>query len=99
MLGEIRRQTIYILTTAIQAGAAAEAGELEKDSRHEASVIAAGGLFYPMVVETLGLWTPFGVKTLKAISSKASAISCIPFTRAFKNLLEQLSVKLCQLVL
>ena len=50
-----------------------------------------------MVVETLGLWTPFGVKTLKAISSKASAIiSCIPFTRAFKNLLEQLSVKLWQ---
>ena len=49
-----------------------------------------------MVVETLGLWTPFGVKTLKAISSEASAISCIPFTRAFKNLLEQLSVKLWQ---
>ena len=89
-------QPSYVTKSAIQAGAAAEAGELEKDSRHEASVIAVGGLFYPMVVETLGLWTPFGVKTRKAISSKASAISCIPFTRAFKNLLEQLSVKLWQ---
>ena len=33
---------------------------------HEASVIAAGGLFYPMVVETLGLWTPFGVRQFQS---------------------------------
>ena len=45
---------------------------------------------YLVVVEILGRWTPFGVKTMKAISSKASSRSCVTFTRAFKNLLEQL---------
>ena len=40
-----------------EAGAAGEAGEIEKDSRHEEDVTASGGIFFPLVVESLGLWT------------------------------------------
>ena len=39
---------------------AAEAGEQEKDNLYLAmdSVSQAGAMFHPLVVETLGVWTP-----------------------------------------
>ena len=46
------------ITISSEAGAAGEAGEVEKDSRHEEDVTASGGIFFPLVVESLGLWTP-----------------------------------------
>ena len=55
---------------AVRAGAAAEAGEEQKDIHHENKVFAASGLFYPLVVETLGLWSLFSIKTLNVIASK-----------------------------
>ena len=39
-------------------GVAAGRGEADNDSCHEAAVRAAGGIFIPLVVETLGLWSP-----------------------------------------
>ena len=68
--------------------------ECEIDARHEANVTTAGGLFYPLVFESLGFISSFTLKTLKGICSKTSSISGILFPRAFKNILEQLPVKL-----
>ena len=36
----------------ISAGAATAAREALKDKQHEANVVAAGGQFYPLIVET-----------------------------------------------
>ena len=87
-------QPFYIFKEAIRPGASAEAAEFEKDATHESNVTTAGGLFYPLVFESLGFISSFTLKTLKGICSKTSSISGITFPRAFKNILEQLSVKL-----
>ena len=68
------------------------AGEEEKDIRHEAEVAATGGLFYPLVVESFGFWTPNSLAVLKTIASKTR----MTFSQAFSNLVEQLSVHLWQ---
>ena len=59
-------QPQFLCRAASLAGAAGEAGEMAKDARHEEGVIAAGGVFFPLVVETLGLWTTHSLKTLSA---------------------------------
>ena len=84
----------FITNAAINAGAAAEVAEVSKDTCHEAHVVAAGGSFFPLVVETLGLWTPSSVNTLKSIASKISGISNISFSQSYNNLMQQLSTKL-----
>ena len=43
---------IYIYKAVVKAGAAAEHAEARKDDCHEARVMAVGGEFYPVVVET-----------------------------------------------
>ena len=57
------------------AGVAAATGELLKDSQHQATVEASGGSFIPLVVESLGLWTPFAKKTLKSIATRSAVVS------------------------
>ena len=70
------------------------AGEVEKDARHEEDVVAMGGLFFPLVVETLGLWTPSSRQTIKLIALKVASISGIQLSVALKNLIQQLSIRL-----
>ena len=89
-------QPSYVSKAAIKPGAAAEAGEIEKDEKHERAVTQAGGHFYPLIVETLGHWSPSSLETLKTIASKASSMNHIPFSQAYSNLMEQLSVRLWQ---
>ena len=48
-------QPAYVAKSAISAGAAAMAGEEEKDHRHDSKVNAAGDYFYPIIVESFGL--------------------------------------------
>ena len=55
-------------------------GEIEKDEKHERAVTQAGGHFYPLIVETLGHWSPSSLETLKTIASKASSMNHIPFS-------------------
>ena len=38
------------------AGAASAAGELVKDPKYESDVLLGGGVFYPLVVESLDLF-------------------------------------------
>ena len=46
---------------------------------------------FPLVVETLGLWSSNSLKVLRSIASKASTLSGISRGQAINNLLQQLS--------
>ena len=52
-----------ISTAAVNAGAIVGQGEISKDNKHLPAIEAIGGTFYPLVVETMGLWTPFALNT------------------------------------
>ena len=58
------------------------------------NVLAAGGLFFPLVVESLGLWTPSSLKTLKVIASKSSSLNGTPLSLAVSYLHQGLSIRL-----
>ena len=60
---------------------------------YKQEVTAAGGIFFPLVVETIGLQSPNSLKVLKSIALKASSLSGIPCRQAINNLLQQLSVR------
>ena len=78
----------------MQAGAAGEAGEIEKDERHELDVLSIGSLFFPLIVVTLGLWTLSSLTVLRLIALKAAALNGISRGQAKSNLLQQLSIRL-----
>ena len=50
--------------------------------------------FYPLVVETLGLWSTDSLEVLESIALKVCAVLAVPFWETFEDLLEQLSIKL-----
>ena len=87
-------QPSYIVAFATSAGAAALAGEMEKDAYHDDIVAAAGREFFPLALETLGYWTPSSLKTLEIIMLKTTTCNTTFLSQAFQNLIEQLSVKL-----
>ena len=58
------------------------------------TVRTACGLFYALVVEILGLWSLFSIKTLKAVASQTLAVSGLKFYQAFQNVMQQLSIQL-----
>ena len=89
-------QPKFIQQSAITGGAAARAGEEEKDLRHEQDLESAGGTFFPLVVESFGLWSDDSVRSLRLIASKSTTRSTLPFSVAFSNLMQQLSVRLWQ---
>ena len=62
----------YLFKTASRPGAAAEAGEIEKDQRHDWMVSQTGSVFHRLVVETLGLWSPNSLEVIKVIAHRAS---------------------------
>lgn len=76
------------------AGAAASEGESTKDEKYEALVERAGATFVPLVVETFGVWTPFAKRILKSIAARSIIKNGLPQSIAYKNLIEQLSIKL-----
>ena len=67
---------------------------MAKDSKHRQVVEANGGTFYPLVVESMGLWSPFALKSLRVIAARASRHNGLSENQSFKNLLQQLSIKL-----
>ena len=64
----------------------------KKDAHHQTNMEAAGGCFYPLIVETVGFWTPASLATQRIIASKMMTKARLSFSQAFSNLLEQLSV-------
>ena len=57
-------QQSFIVSSAITAGSAAAAGEMEKDLRHQLNVESTGSILYPLVVESLGLWSSSSLEVL-----------------------------------
>ena len=76
-------QDSLLCLSAATAGVAAGHGESDKDSHHEASVQAAGGIFVPLVMESLGLWSPNSLAVLRNIVlrtiSKSGASAALVF--------------------
>ena len=89
-------QPSYIVHAATNPGVAAEAGEEEKDAKHDADVTNTGCSFYPLVVETLGLWSQSSLKILKVIATRSAVLQNISLSQAVNNLHEQISVRLWQ---
>ena len=62
----------FIAIAATHPGQAADAGEREKDLKHDSDVSQAGSQIFPLAVETLGLWSPQSSETLKVIAKRAA---------------------------
>ena len=75
-------------------GVAAAAVEVAKVDKHLAAVEKVGSDFFPLVVETFGVWTSFALKALQNIADRTTPHSSVPQKVAKKNLLQQLSVQL-----
>ena len=86
-------QPAFLIRGALRAGVAADAGLQAKDAHHLEAVEQSGGDFYPLVVETFGVWA---APSLDILHQVAATFSELPIHRAFKNLLQQLSVTLWQ---
>ena len=70
------------------AGAAAVAGEMEKDQKHATNVESIGGRFHPLVMETLGVWTASSLSTLRAIAARTTVCNGLTVKQATSNLLQ-----------
>ena len=57
------------------AGGAGLEAEARKDDKHACIVERAGGVFIPLVVETMGNWTPFALKSIRAITARSTVHS------------------------
>ena len=76
----------HIIKATTKTGSAADAAECSKDHWHEYEVTVAGGVFYPLVVETHGLWTDSSLKIIKAISfTHCCCIELFVLTAAAKH--------------
>ena len=78
----------FTINSATHAGSAAAAGELEKDDKCDEDVSLSGSSFYPLIAETLGIWSPNSLQILKIIALQSAVTSNLSVT----NLHEQLSV-------
>ena len=91
---DLAHDVVDVVHVSTCAGAAAEAGELEKDQRHDSLVSSTGSIFYPIVVESLGLWSPNSLQVLKTIARRTSFHNNATVSQCMCNLLQQLSYKL-----
>ena len=55
-------------------------------------MLGAGGIFIPLAVETLGLWSPASLKVLRDIAIRTTNRSGVGIALACHHFLEQLSV-------
>ena len=84
----------FLSRASLVAGVASSAGEMDKDAKYDHNVSSAGCVFFPLVVETLGLWTDSNISLLRRIAARTTLRSGVSQGQAFHNLLQQLSVKL-----
>ena len=82
----------FVSIAATKPGAAAEAGEREKDGKHYDDVTRTGTMFFPLAVESLGLWSPSSLEILKTIARRAALTSQMIITQLVCCLHQQLSI-------
>ena len=58
-------QDSLLCLSAVTAEVAVQCGEADKDYHYEAVVQAPGGIFVPLVMESLGLWSPNSLGVLR----------------------------------
>ena len=87
--------TCFINNCSTKAGAAAEAGEVQKDLHYDSDVTNAGASFYPMIVETYGTWSTYSLEIIKVIARKTSLSNKLPVSRTVSNI-HELAVRLWQ---
>ena len=75
-------QDSLLSQSAVTAGVAASRGEMEKDAHHEEAVLGAGGIFIPLAVESLGLWSPASLNILRDIAVRTTNRSGALFVEA-----------------
>ena len=61
----------FLSRASLVAGIASSAGEMDKDAKYGHDVSSAGCVFFPLVVETLGLWTDSSISLLCRISARS----------------------------
>ena len=90
-------QAKYVCEAAEMAGATAMAGEMEKDYKHEDSVLKCGGQFFPRSGSGI-FWFLDACKSsdFENHCSQTMTYNGIGLQQAFSNLLQQLSVRLWQ---
>ena len=86
----------FVVNSLLQAGSAAVFEELENDNKYLETVENAHCLFYPLVIETLGTWSPSSLETLKTIARRTTLFTGSSTSRAISCLHQQLSVGLWQ---
>ena len=67
---------------------------MEKDARHRDLVEDAGGVFFPLVVDNFGVWTPSSIEVLRSIARSSTVRNGLSVGAAFCHLMERLSVQL-----
>ena len=87
-------QPTYMVKAACQAGIAEEGGEREKDSSYKDIDSENGGVFYPLLVESLGLWSPSSLQILKSIRRRTTFHSHLTMSQATSYFHQRLSIKL-----
>ena len=87
-------QPAFLARGAHVAGIAADAGVAAKDVTHADVVTSVGGDFFPLVVESFGVWAPTSLETLRIIASRATTYSGLPAHRGLSNIVQQLSIVL-----
>ena len=85
-------QPQFLNQAAAKPGAAGIAGEEEKDEKNNKIVESCGGKFYPLVVETLGMWTSFGLEMIKIVASRVALTQNQGLGQAVRELHERFSV-------
>ena len=65
----------FLISCAADAGSAAVAGEIQKVLCYDLEVTVAGGIFYPMIVETFGTWTSYSLEIIKIIARRTSLLN------------------------
>ena len=81
-------QESLLSRSAVSVGVAAARGEVDKDAHHDELVWC----LFPLMVESLGLWSTASYPVLHDIAARTTIKSGISCSLALCNLLEQLSV-------
>ena len=84
-------QDSILSQSALTAGVAASRGEVEKDAHHEETVLGARGIFIPLAVETLRLWSPTSLRSLREIAVRTTNRSGASTALACSHFIEQLT--------
>ena len=61
---------------------------MEKDAWHRDLVEAAGGVFFPLVVDNFGVWTPSSIEVLRSIARSSTVCDGLSVGTAFHYFVE-----------